>query len=87
MSDLDNHIPTPEELVYHFQAMDDSVSLINHLIDDAPTEESEDEAEMRVETVQRNVEHLELMVARPYIVEDGRSLATYNAAITKGKGS
>ena len=69
--------PTATEIAEHYSAAVDSVTLINKLvaIDTLTTEE--------VDTVSRNVEHLEIMVAKDYWTTE--DLAPFNAAITKGK--
>jgi hypothetical protein len=67
--------PTPEETARHYSAMMDSVNLINSLV---PTTDEED-----LDTLDRNVRHLELMVGRDWWA--GYDLAPINAAITAGK--
>ena len=67
--------PTPEEISRHYSAMMDSVNLINSLV---PTQDAED-----LDTLDRNVRHLELMVARDWWA--GYDLAPINAAIEAGK--
>jgi hypothetical protein len=60
-------IPTPEEIQRQIRAAFDSVDLINGIIDgtkmvDAPLEKKKN-------TVSRNVEHLEIMMAKTWFVE------------------
>ena len=68
---------TAEQIAQHYSAAGDSVTLINELV---ALSERDDE---QVDTVRRNVEHLELMVAKDYWTTE--DLAPFNAAITAGK--
>ena len=73
---------TTEKLAQDYSALGDSVDLINAVIaGDAMADES---AEDRQDCVDRNTQHLELMVAK----EDWGSedLTATNAAITAGNG-
>ena len=73
---------TTERLAQDYSALGDSVDLINAVIaGDAMADES---AEDRQDCVDRNTQHLELMVAK----EDWGSedLTATNAAITAGNG-
>jgi len=73
---------TAEELAQDYTAMGHSVDLINAII--AGTQMADDDAADRQECVDRNVEHLELMVAKDdWGSED---MTAVNAAITAGKG-
>jgi|TARA_B100000073_G_scaffold189498_1_gene156907 hypothetical protein len=68
--------PTAEEIAGHYSAAMDSVNLINDLMaQDSRTTEEQD-------TVSRNVEHLQIMVAKDYWTTE--DLAPLNAAITAG---
>jgi hypothetical protein len=67
--------PTPEEIARHYSAMLNSVNLINSLV---PTAETK-----ALDTLDRNVRHLELMLARDWW--EGYDLAPINAAIVAGK--
>ena len=70
-------MPTPEEIAQHYSAAMDSVNLINELMaQDSRNDEEQD-------TVARNVEHLQIMVAKDYWTSD-HDLAPLNAAITAG---
>ena len=73
---------TTEELAQDYTAMGHSVDLINAII--AGTQMADDTAADRQGCVDRNVEHLELMVAK----DDwgSESMTAVNAAITAGKG-
>ena len=67
---------TAAEIAQHYSAAGDSVTLINELV--ALSERNDEQ----VDTVRRNVEHLELMVAKDYWTTE--DLAPLNAAITAG---
>ena len=67
---------TAEEMAQHYSAAGDSVTLINELV---ALSERDDE---QVDTVRRNVEHLEIMVAKDFWTTE--DLAPFNAAITAG---
>lgn len=69
---------TAEEIAQHYSAAMDSVNLINELM--ALSSRDDDQTD----TVSRNVEHLELMVAKDFWT-DAQDLAPLNAAITAGK--
>ena len=73
---------TTEELAQDYTAMGHSVDLINAII--AGTQMADDTAADRQACVDRNVEHLELMVAKDdWGSEDMNAV---NAAITAGQG-
>ena len=72
--------PTAEEIAGHYSAAMDSVNLINDLM---ALSSRDDE---QTATVARNVEHLEIMVAKTYWTSD-HDLAPLNAAITAGTPS
>ena len=68
--------PTAEEIAQHYSAAMDSVNLINALMaQDSRTTEEQD-------TVSRNVEHLQIMVAKDYWTTE--DLTPLNNAITAG---
>jgi hypothetical protein len=73
---------TEEQLAQDYSAMGDSVALITAVI--AGDSMAEDDAEDRQGCVDRNVQHLELMVAK----EDWGSedMTAVNAAISAGNG-
>ena len=72
---------TAEQLAQDYTAMGHSVDLINGVIDGSKM--SDESAEDRQGAVDRNVEHLELMVAKTdWGSED---MAAANSAITAGK--
>ena len=69
-------MPTPEEIAQHYSAAMDSVNLINELMaQDSRTTEEQD-------TVDRNVDHLEIMVAKEFWTTE--DLTPLNNAITAG---
>ena len=68
---------TPEQISQNYSAALDSVTLINELM----ALDSRDDAQTN--TVARNVEHLELMVAKDYWTTE--DLNPLNDAITAGK--
>ena len=73
---------TEEQLAQDYSAMGDSVSLITAVI--AGDSMAEEDAEDRQDCVDRNVQHLELMVAK----EDwgDEDMAAVNEAIEAGNG-
>jgi len=74
--------PTAEEIAQNYTAMGHSVDLINDIV--AGNQDDDMEAADRQATVDRNVEHLELMVAKDYWTNE--SMTAVNAAITAGNG-
>lgn len=73
---------TEEQLASDYSAMGDSVSLITAVI--AGDSMAEDDAEDRQDCVDRNVQHLELMVAKDdWGSED---MTAVDAAISAGNG-
>ena len=74
--------PTAEEIAQHYTAMGHSVDLINDIV--AGNQDSDKDAAERQDTVDRNVEHLELMVAKDFWGSEDMTAA--NAAITAGNG-
>jgi hypothetical protein len=74
-------IKTAEEIAQDYTAMGHSVDLINGIIDGSKM--SDEEAADRQSAVDRNVEHLELMVAKDYWTTE--DMAAVNAAIAAGK--
>jgi len=73
---------TTEELAQDYSAMGDSVDLINAII--AGDSMADEDAEYRQDCVDRNVAHLEIMVAKDDWGSEDMTAA--NAAITAGKG-
>ena len=73
---------TAEELAQDYTAMGHSVDLINDIV--AGNQDDDLDAAERQDIVDRNVDHLELMVAKDdWGSED---MTTINAAITSGNG-
>jgi len=72
---------TVEEIAQDYTAMGHSVELINGII--AGTSMIAEEAADKQSAVDRNVEHLELMVAKDYWTTE--DMTATNAAITAGK--
>ena len=68
---------TTEQIAQNYSAAGDSVTLINELV--AITTLTDEQRD----TVSRNVEHLELMVAKTYWTSE--DLAPLNSAVTAGK--
>lgn len=69
--------PTPEEIARHYSAAMDSVNLL-----DAGKPELMGDAEW-ADAVKRNVEHLEIMVAKPYWTTE--DLTPFKQAIAANK--
>ena len=78
---MSDEVKTAEEIAQDYTAMGHSVDLINGIIDGSQM--SEEEAVDRQGAVDRNVEHLELMVAKDYWTSE--DMTAVNAAITAGK--
>ena len=73
---------TSEQIAQNYTAIGHSVDLINAII--AGDTMADDDAADRQDCVDRNVEHLELMVAKDYWT--GEDMTAVNAAITAGQG-
>ena len=74
--------PTAEEIAQHYTAMGHSVDLISAII--AGDQMADDDAADRQDCVDRNVEHLQIMVAKDFWGDEDMTSA--NAAITAGQG-
>ena len=74
--------PTAEEIAQYYTAMGHSVALITDVI--AGDAMANDDAADRQGCVDRNTQHLELMVAKDYWTDE--SMTAANAAITAGNG-
>ena len=79
MSELDKK-PTAENIAKNYSAMGDSVELINGIINGSKMKY--ENAQNKKNTVKRNVEHLEIMVAKDYWTNE--DMTAVNAAITSG---
>jgi hypothetical protein len=73
---------TAEEIAQDYTAMGHSVELINAII--AGTQMADDTAEEKQDCVDRNVAHLEIMVAKDYWTDE--DMTAVNSAITAGQG-
>ena len=73
---------TAEEIAQDYTAMGHSVDLINAII--AGTAMEDESAEDKQDCVDRNVAHLELMVAKDYWTDE--DMTAVNSAITAGQG-
>jgi hypothetical protein len=78
---MSEEVRTAEDIAQDFTAMGHSVDLINGIIDGSKmADESEED---KKDCVKRNVEHLELMVAKDYWTNE--DMTAVNAAIVAGK--
>jgi hypothetical protein len=71
---------TTEQIAQHYTAMGHSVDLINAII--AGEAMADDDAAEKQDCVNRNVEHLEIMVAKDFWTSE--DMTAVNAAITAG---
>ena len=72
---------TAEQIAQHYTAMGHSIDLINDII--AGDAMADDDAADRQDTVDRNVEHLEIMVAKDFWTDE--DMTAVNAAISAGQ--
>ena len=77
---MENEI-TAEQIAQHYSAMGDSVDLINGIIDGSLM--ADDTQEDKNDCVDRNVRHLEIMVAKDFWTSEDMTDA--NSAITAGQ--
>ena len=77
---MSEEVKTAEEILQDFTAMGHSVTLITDII--AGTSMIDESAEDKQSAVDRNVEHLELMVAKDFWTDE--DMTAVNAAITAG---
>ena len=75
---------TAEEIAQEYKAMADSVTLINDVIAGNAMTNEWDTSEDKQACVDRNVEHLEFMVAKDYWTDE--DMTEVNSAITAGNG-
>ena len=75
----EEYVPTAEVIAGHYRAALDSVNLVNELA------AKEDLTEEEVNTIKRNVEHLELMVAKDFWTDE--DLTPFTGAITAGNAA
>jgi hypothetical protein len=78
---MSEEVKTAEDIAQDFTAMGHSVELINGIIDESKM--ADESAEDRQDCVNRNVEHLELMVAKDFWTDE--SMTAVNSAISAGK--
>jgi len=78
---MSEEVKTAEEIAQDFTAMGHSVDLINGIIDGSKM--IDESAEEKNDCVDRNVKHLEIMVAKDYWTDE--SMTASNSAITAGK--
>jgi hypothetical protein len=78
---MSEDVKTAEDIAQDYTAMGHSVELINGII--AGTSMAEEEAADRQSAVDRNVEHLELMVAKDFWTDE--DMTAVNSAISAGK--
>ena len=71
---------TAEQIAQNYSAMGDSVALINDVI--AGDAMADDDAADRQDCVDRNTQHLELMVAKDYWTDE--SMTAANEAVARG---
>jgi len=77
---MENEI-TAEQIAQHYSAMGDSVDLINGIIDGSLM--ADDTQEDKNDCVDRNVRHLEIMVAKDFWTDE--DMTDVNSAISAGK--
>ena len=77
---MSEDVKTAEDIAQDFTAMGHSVELINGIIDG--TKMADESAEEKQSCVDRNVEHLEIMVAKDFWTNE--DMTAVNAAITAG---
>jgi len=78
---MSEEVKTAEEIAKDYTAMGHSVDLINGIIDGSKM--TDETAEDRQACVDRNVEHLEIMVAQDYWTDE--DMTASDAAIIAGK--
>ena len=78
---MTDEVLTAEEIAKHYSAMGDSVNLINGIIDGSEMVDAEQED--KNDCVDRNVRHLEIMVAKDFWTTEDMTDA--NSAISAGQ--
>ena len=78
---MSEDVKTAEDIAQDYTAMGHSVELINGIIDESKMADESDEEKQSA--VDRNVEHLELMVAKDFWTDE--SMTAVNSAISAGK--
>ena len=79
---MSEDVKTAEDIAQDFTAMGHSVELINGIIDGSKM--ADNKAIDKQSAVDRNVEHLELMVAKDYWTDE--DMTAVDAAIVAGNG-
>lgn len=69
-------VKTEEEIAQDYSAMQDSVNLLDEMRTNPPEDMTDEEV---ADTISRNVEHLEIMVAKDYWTDE--DMTEVNAAI------
>ena len=69
-------VQTEEQIAQHYSAMQDSVNLIDEMRTNPPEDMTDEEV---ADCISRNVEHLELMVAKDYWTDE--DMTAVNEAI------
>ena len=77
---MDEEVRSAESIAQDYTAMGHSVELINGIIDGSKMADESDED--KKDCVKRNVEHLELMVAKDYWTNE--DMTVVNSAIQSG---
>ena len=77
---MSEDVKTAEDIAQDYTAMGHSVELINGIIDESKM--ADESAEEKQACVDRNVEHLEIMVAKDFWTTE--SMTAVNSAITAG---
>jgi hypothetical protein len=77
---MEEEVRTAEEIAKDYEAMGHSVELINGIIDGSKM--ADESTEDKQDCVRRNVEHLELMVAKDYWTNE--DMTAVNGAIQSG---
>jgi hypothetical protein len=72
----EREVQTEEQIAQHYSAMQDSVNLIDEMRTNPPEDMTDEEV---ADTISRNVEHLEIMVAKDYWTDE--DMKAVNAAI------
>jgi hypothetical protein len=78
---MTDEVKTAEDIAQDFTAMGHSVDLINGIVDGSKM--TEDTQEEKNDCVDRNVKHLEIMVAKDFWTDE--DMTASNAAIQSGK--
>ena len=77
---MDEEVRSAESIAKDYEAIGHSVDLINGIIDG--TQMADESTEDKEDAVRRNVEHLELMVAKDYWTNE--DMTAVNSAIQSG---